>query len=321
MHPAKRLVRLSRCISKFISDPSSRVRVTVEACKAALGGLTVEMGEVKTRAVHGLHHHIKGDLAAVRQEISEGERVDGAHGGHGVALDAGDLYQSAHGIAGQSQVMLQRDLGGVLDLVDAHTEQLAQGGGGHGAGGAYLGLTAALCPADGGIGGDEITHKPRDGKGTENMKKAEEERKVAQKKEETAAPKKKEEPAPKKKKENTKKKKEEAKKKKVEDNKKTQTVHQEAKKNDGKPIFKIQVLASDRKLRTNDECFNGLEVECYKDNGIYKYTYGESDSYDDIVKQKKEIADKFKGAFIIAFLNGERISTNEAIGLYKKQKK
>ena len=159
------------------------------------------------------------------------------------------------------------------------------------------------------------------GKGKENMKKAEEERKVAQKKEETAAAKKKEEPAPKKKKEDTKKKKEEAKNKKAENNNKAQAVNKEAKKNDGKPIFKIQVLASERKLRSNDECFNGLEVECYKDNGIYKYTYGESDSYDDIVKQKKEIAEKFKGAFIIAFLNGERISTNEAIGLYKKQKK
>lgn len=159
------------------------------------------------------------------------------------------------------------------------------------------------------------------GKGKGNMKKAEEEKKVAQKKEETAAPKKKEEPAPKKKKEDTKKKKEEAKNKKAENNNKAQAVNKEANKNDGKPIFKIQVLASERKLRSNDECFNGLEVECYKDNGIYKYTYGESDSYDDIVKQKKEIAEKFKGAFIIAFLNGERISTNEAIGLYKKQKK
>ena len=42
--------------------------------------------------------------------------VDGFDGAHGVALDAGDLYQSTDGVAGHAQVVLHGDFGGVLDL-------------------------------------------------------------------------------------------------------------------------------------------------------------------------------------------------------------
>jgi hypothetical protein len=35
---------------------------------------------------------------------------------NGVALDAGDLHQPAHRVAGQAQVVLHADLGGVLHL-------------------------------------------------------------------------------------------------------------------------------------------------------------------------------------------------------------
>ena len=39
------------------------------------------------------------------------------------------------------------------------------------------------------------------------------------------------------------------------------------------------------------------------------------------LKMKKQIAGKFKDAFIIAFLDGRKINTSEAIGIYKKEKK
>ena len=42
--------------------------------------------------------------------------------------------------------------------------------------------------------------------------------------------------------------------------------------------------------------------------------------YDKITAMRKEISTKFKEAFIIAFLDGKRINTKEAIELYKKQK-
>lgn len=87
------------------------------------------------------------------------------------------------------------------------------------------------------------------------------------------------------------------------------------------PVFKIQFLTSDKKLASNDKRLKGLKAEYYKENGIYKYTYGESEDYEAILKMKKQIAGKFKDAFIIAFLNGRKINTSEAIGIYKKEKK
>ena len=141
----------------------------IQLGKSPLGGLAVEVGQIQSRMVHGLHHQVEGDLTAARQEIGQGQGVDGAHGGHGVALDAGDLDKPTDGVAGKTQVMLQRHLGGVLDLVDAHFEQLTEGGGGHGAGGAHLGLTAAFCAADRCVGGHQITHKPRYGQGADDV--------------------------------------------------------------------------------------------------------------------------------------------------------
>ncbi len=89
----------------------------------------------------------------------------------------------------------------------------------------------------------------------------------------------------------------------------------------GKPVFKIQIMASDSKLESNDKRFKGLKTDCYKENGIYKYTHGESEDYNEILKLKKQMTDKFKDAFIIAFLNGEKINTRQAIEIFKKQAK
>ena len=88
-----------------------------------------------------------------------------------------------------------------------------------------------------------------------------------------------------------------------------------------KPVFKIQIMASESELKSNDKRFKGLATDHYKENGVYKYTYGESEDYNAILRMKKEISDKFKDAFVIAFLNGEKISTAKAIEIFKKQTK
>ena len=80
-------------------------------------------------------------------------------------------------------------------------------------------------------------------------------------------------------------------------------------------------MTSGSKLKSNDKRFKGLKVDCYKENGVYKYTYGESEDYNEILKLKKQISGKFKDAFIIAFLNGEKINTRKAIDIFKKQSK
>ena len=93
------------------------------------------------------------------------------------------------------------------------------------------------------------------------------------------------------------------------------------KENSGKPVFKIQIMTTESKLPGNDKRLKGLKADYYEENGAYKYTYGESEDYNEILRLKKQIAGDFKDAFIIAFLNGEKISTREAILIFKKQSK
>ena len=90
---------------------------------------------------------------------------------------------------------------------------------------------------------------------------------------------------------------------------------------DEKPIFKIQILTSDRKLSTNNKQFKGLSpVSYYQEKGIYKYTYGESTDYNKVLRTKRQIETKFKGAFIIAFKNGKKIDVNQAIKEFKNNR-
>ena len=86
-------------------------------------------------------------------------------------------------------------------------------------------------------------------------------------------------------------------------------------------MFRIQIMASESQLKSNDSRLKGLKADYYKENGVYKYTYGESEDYNEIQQLKKQIADKFKDAFIIAFLNGKKTDTRQAIEMYKNQTK
>ena len=90
---------------------------------------------------------------------------------------------------------------------------------------------------------------------------------------------------------------------------------------DDRPVFKIQIMASESQLKSNDSRLKGLKADYYKENGVYKYTYGESEDYNEILKLKKQISDKFKDAFVIAFLNGKKTDTRQAIETYKNQTK
>ena len=86
-----------------------------------------------------------------------------------------------------------------------------------------------------------------------------------------------------------------------------------------KPVFKIQFLVSSSKLNDNDKAFKGLSpVECYRDKGLYKYTYCSTTDYNKVLHIKKKVNEKFKDAFIVAFTNGERIDTQQAIAIYKE---
>ena len=90
---------------------------------------------------------------------------------------------------------------------------------------------------------------------------------------------------------------------------------------DAVPIFKIQILTSDKKLAAKDKRLKGLNADFYKEKGLYKYTYGASSDYNEIVSMRKKISSKFKEAFIIAFRSGVKIDTQEAIKEFKQTKK
>lgn len=89
-----------------------------------------------------------------------------------------------------------------------------------------------------------------------------------------------------------------------------------------KPVFKIQILASDKVIPANSSQFKGLKnVSYYKENGMIKYTYAEDEDYNRILQIKRKTVDpKFKDAFIIAFKNGIKINTNQAIKEFKNNK-
>ena len=85
------------------------------------------------------------------------------------------------------------------------------------------------------------------------------------------------------------------------------------------PVLKVQFLSSSKQLAAEDKAFKGLKpVEFYYDKGLYKYTYGSSTNYNDIIRIKKKVNEKFKDAFIVAFVQGERIDTQQAIALFKQ---
>lgn len=90
----------------------------------------------------------------------------------------------------------------------------------------------------------------------------------------------------------------------------------------GKPVFKIQILTSSRKLSSNSKQFKGLTpVDSYEENGIIKYTYGADTNYNKILRLKRNKVDsKFKDAFIIAFKDGQKVNINQAIREFKRNR-
>lgn len=88
------------------------------------------------------------------------------------------------------------------------------------------------------------------------------------------------------------------------------------------PVFKVQILTSSKPLSPKDRQFKGLKsIDFYKENRLYKYTYGSSTNYNEILRIKKDISKRIKDAFIIAFKNGKKMDTATAIREFKENKK
>lgn len=67
-----------------------------------------------------------------------------------------------------------------------------------------------------------------------------------------------------------------------------------------KTIYKIQILASADLLKQNNPQFCGLSpISSFKENNLYKYTYGESESRAEMERLLKTVREKIPDAFII----------------------
>ncbi len=88
-----------------------------------------------------------------------------------------------------------------------------------------------------------------------------------------------------------------------------------------KPVFKVQLLSSSNSVEIKPENFMGLEnVELYRDNGSYKYLYGNAQGYEEAKNLQKHVRKVgYKGAFIVAFdTAGQRMALEKAIEETKK---
>lgn len=88
------------------------------------------------------------------------------------------------------------------------------------------------------------------------------------------------------------------------------------------PVFKIQILQGSYKLRDNDRQFKELTgIERMEDGGKWKYFYGSNTDYNAVNRSRREILDKFPGAFIVAYKDGKQMDVNEAIKEFLSNKR
>lgn len=85
--------------------------------------------------------------------------------------------------------------------------------------------------------------------------------------------------------------------------------------------FRVQIETSDTKVSLNSSRFKGVEVQEYQQDKLYKYTSGNFENDFDAANAYKNVMREkgFQHAFVVAFLNGERIPLDKAMKLAKKK--
>jgi len=87
-----------------------------------------------------------------------------------------------------------------------------------------------------------------------------------------------------------------------------------------KVIFRVQIETSESKIAATSSRFKGLKIFEYKQDNLFKYTAGSFESdFKSANEYKNELREQgFQHAFVVAFLNGERINLEKAIKLAEK---
>ncbi|MBR77731.1 MAG: N-acetylmuramoyl-L-alanine amidase [Flavobacteriales bacterium] len=83
-------------------------------------------------------------------------------------------------------------------------------------------------------------------------------------------------------------------------------------------VYKVQIATNLTSI-FNDKKFAGIKVEEKLVNGIYKYYVGSNTDKSIVDEMKTDLKNNgFKDAFVVAFYNGKRISTKDALNLQKQ---
>jgi len=80
-------------------------------------------------------------------------------------------------------------------------------------------------------------------------------------------------------------------------------------------IFKVQLAASKKKLATKPYNFKGLkEISRNKEDGLYKYYYGETSDFNKIQLMKTFAREKgYDSSYVVAFKNGEKVKLSDIL--------
>ena len=76
--------------------------------------------------LHHLDYLVERDTVHAIGKHGIGVGIHGAGCGIGITFDAGNLYESAHGVAGKSQMMFERYFGSIFNFVKIKSEKLAE---------------------------------------------------------------------------------------------------------------------------------------------------------------------------------------------------
>jgi len=75
----------------------------------------------------------------------------------------------------------------------------------------------------------------------------------------------------------------------------------------GEVVYKLQIVASSTPIPPNSPSLKGYKASSYVENGMYKYTYGNTTDINEIIQLKTTLIKDFPDAFIVRFVDGKRI--------------
>jgi N-acetylmuramoyl-L-alanine amidase len=92
------------------------------------------------------------------------------------------------------------------------------------------------------------------------------------------------------------------------------------KEGSGEVVFRVQIETSSTPIKLTDPKFKGMQMFEYKQDNLYKYTTGKfTGDYTAANNYKNQLREKgFSHAFVVAFVNNERIDLQKAIKLAEK---